>query len=50
MKTGFRLIDFEVIFPMQSSEFIESLNFGSNMKKMEEKPQIVHFSPKNGFL
>ena len=33
MKTGFFLIDFDVIFLMQSSEFIKSVNFGSNMKK-----------------
>ena len=33
MKTGSILIDFDVIFPMQLSEFIKSVNFGSNMKK-----------------
>ena len=30
-------IDFDVIFPMQSSEFIKSANFVSNLKKTEEK-------------
>jgi len=33
MKTGSILIDFDVIFPIQSSEFIKSLNFGSNLKE-----------------
>ena len=29
IKTGCSLIDFDVIFPMQSSEFTKSQNFGS---------------------
>ena len=33
MQTGYILMDFSVIFPMQLSEFIRSMNFGSNMKK-----------------
>ena len=33
MKTGSILMDFDVIFLMQLSEFIKSLNFGSNLKK-----------------
>ena len=28
---------FDVIFPMQLSEFIKSVNFGSNLKKTAEK-------------
>ena len=43
METGFRLIYFDVIFQMQSSEFLKPLNFGSILKK---KPTIFHFSPK----
>ena len=35
-KTGYSLIDFNVIFQTQS-EFIKSLNFGSNLKKKTEK-------------
>ena len=37
MKTGYILIDFDVIFPMRSSEFIKPLNFGSNLKKKNSK-------------
>ena len=49
-KTGYILIDFDVIFPIQSPEFITSLNFGSNLKKKNckkkpEKNQII-FHPK----
>ena len=33
LKTGYIVIDFDVIFPMQSSEFIKALDFGSNLKK-----------------
>ena len=47
MKTSTSLIDFDVIFLIQSSEFIRSLNFGSNLKK---KTKIVHFTPTNWFL
>ena len=45
MKTGYSQIDFDVIFLIQSTEFIKSLNFESNLKKLEKKLQ--HFSPKN---
>ena len=31
-KTGSCLIDFDVVFPIQSSEFIKLLNFGSHQK------------------
>ena len=37
MKTGYILIDFDVIFPIQSTEFIKLLNFGSNVKKIARK-------------
>ena len=32
-----RLIDFDVIFPIKSSEFEKSLLFGSNLKKTAKK-------------
>ena len=32
MKTGYSMIDFNVIFPIQASEFSKSLNFGSNLQ------------------
>ena len=48
MKTGSILIDFVVIFPIQLSEFIRSVNFGSNMKKNSiKKAKKSHFAPKN---
>ena len=38
VKTGSISIDFDVFFPIQSSEFIKSLNFESNLKKkLQEK-------------
>ena len=37
MKTGYSLIDFDVNFPIQSSEFIKSPNFGSQLKKLQDK-------------
>ena len=37
IKTGNNLINVDVIFPMQSSKFIKSLNFGSNLKNLKEK-------------
>ena len=48
------LIDFDVIFPMQLSEFIKSLNFGSNVKKLQFSffsnfSVIFHFLSKNLF-
>ena len=51
MKTGYILIDFDVIFPIQSSEFIKSLNFGGNLKKKLQKiPTFLYFSTKNWFF
>ena len=41
------MIDFVVIFPMQLSEFIKSVNSGSNLKKLHEKQKKNYFSPKN---
>ena len=37
IKTGYILIDFDVIFSIQISGFIKSLNFGSNLKKTARK-------------
>ena len=37
MKTYSSLRDFDVIFPIESSEFIKLLNFGSNLKKTARK-------------
>ena len=37
MKTGYNLIDFDVIFPIQSSELLKSLNFGSNLETKYKK-------------
>ena len=42
MKTGYIRIHFDVIFSIQSLEFIKLLNFKSNLKKKK-----LHFSPKN---
>ena len=33
MKTGYIMIHFDVIFPVQLSEFKKSVYFGSNLKK-----------------
>ena len=33
MKTGYILMDFDLIFPVQLSEFIISVTFGRNLKK-----------------
>ena len=33
IKTGYIQIDFDIILPMQPSEFTKSMNFGSNSKK-----------------
>ena len=33
MKTDFSLIHLDVVFPIQSSEFIKSLSFESNLKE-----------------
>ena len=49
MKTGSILMYFDVIFPMQLSEFIKSVNFGSNLNKKlhKKKPKKFQFLPKN---
>ena len=47
IQTGNSLIDFDVIFPIQSSEFTEALNFGSDLKKKCNKTYI--YSPKIDF-
>ena len=47
MKTGSILIDFDVIFSMQLSEFIKSLNFGSNfIKTARKEKKSFRFLPK----
>ena len=40
MKTGHIMLDFDVILPMQSTEFIKSLNFGNNLKKKLQKKHL----------
>ena len=40
MKIGYSLIDFDVVFPIQSSEFIKLLNFENKLKKAAKKPTI----------
>ena len=35
IRTGYRPIDFDTIFPIQSSKFIKLLNFGINLKKYQ---------------
>ena len=47
MKTEYILIDFDVIFTIQSSEFIKSRNLASKLKKTEKKPKKIHLSTKN---
>ena len=47
MKTRSILVDFDVIFPMQLSEYVKSVNFRSNLKKMHTKPKKIYFLPKN---
>ena len=43
MKTGCSLTDFDVTFPMQSSEFRKSLNCGSILKKiLQKKPKYFY--------
>ena len=37
IKTGCSLIDFNVIIPMQSSEFTKSMNFASILKRVHNK-------------
>ena len=50
IKTGYIQIDFDEIFPIQSSEFIKTLKFGSNFEKnWKEKPKNVHFHLKMYF-
>ena len=49
-KTNFNLINFYEIFPMQSSEFMKSLNFESNLKKKNAKKlNILNFHLKIDF-
>ena len=43
MKTGFSLIDFDVVFLMQSPEFIKLLNLGNNLKKKNCKKSNSKF-------
>ena len=51
-KTGCSLVDFEVIFPMQSLEFTKSLKFGSILKKITaiKKSEILNFHLKIDFF
>ena len=43
IKTGYSQIEFDVDFPMQSSEFIRSLNFGTDLKKkIQKESNIFH--------
>ena len=42
IKNGYSLIDFDSIFPIKSSEFIKSHNFGSNLKKTAKKKSFFH--------
>ena len=44
MKTGFSLIDFDVVFLMQSPEFIKLLNLGNNLKKKNCKKKQFKIS------
>ena len=42
---------YDGIFPIKSTEFTKSLNFGSiSRKKTEKKTIFFHFSPKIRFL
>ena len=41
VKTGCSLIDFDVIFPMQSSKFLKPLNFGSIWEKTAKTYNFV---------
>ena len=50
MKTGFILIDFDVIFQRQSSEYIKSLNIGVICKNCKICFFFNNFSFKNKFL
>ena len=43
IKAAYSLIYIDVIFPIQSSEFIKSLNFGSNLKKNCNKKNLNLF-------
>ena len=42
-------MDIDAIFHIQSSDFIKSLSFGSNLKKKTARkiPENVHFSTEN---
>ena len=52
IKTGCSPIDFDKIFPMQSSEFTKSLYFWSNSEKKTLKNilKLFIFSPENRFV
>ena len=43
IKTGFSPTDFDVIFPIQSPEFIKPLNFGSNLEKKKRQENLQFF-------
>ena len=43
------MIDFKVIFPMQSLEFTKSLNFESMSKKIKKKKRLFYFHLKIDF-
>ena len=45
MKTGSILMYFDVIFPMQLSEFIKSVNFGTNLLKVLEPIECRQADP-----
>ena len=49
MKTGFGLTDFDVIFPIQSSKFMISQNFGNNLRKTEKNLHVFIFKLKIDF-
>ena len=50
IKTGSILIAFNVIFPVQFSEFIKSVSFGRNFKKIAWKKNIyINFHIKFDF-
>ena len=52
METGYNLIDFVVIFAIQSSEFVKKWpNFGSNLRKIcITKQNVSNFNLKIDFI
>ena len=42
-KTGCSRMDFDVISPIQSSEFIKSVNYGNNLKKKNMQKKAYNF-------